>query len=104
MNLTIARDELLKPLGYVTGVVERRQTLPVLSNVLIRSDGENLKLTGTDLEVEIIAAVKPQSADEGTMTVPARKLYDICRALPRFAPSLHQARAGLPLCRLRARG
>ncbi|MEE8197049.1 MAG: DNA polymerase III subunit beta, partial [Acidiferrobacterales bacterium] len=40
MNLTIARDELLKPLGYVTGVVERRQTLPVLSNVLIRSDGE----------------------------------------------------------------
>ena len=82
MNLTIARDELLKPLGYVTGVVERRQTLPVLSNVLIRSDGENLKLTGTDLEVEVIATVKPQAADEGTMTVPARKLYDICRALP----------------------
>jgi DNA polymerase-3 subunit beta len=82
MNLIIARDELMKPLGYVTGVVERRQTLPVLSNVLIRSDGENLKLTGTDLEVEVTAAAKPRSADEGTMTVPARKLYDICRALP----------------------
>lgn len=73
---------MLKPLGYVTGVVERRQTLPVLSNVLIRSDGENLSLTGTDLEVEVVAAVKPRAVDEGTITVPARKLYDICRALP----------------------
>lgn len=82
MQLTIAREDLLKPLSYVTGVVERRQTLPVLSYVLLRQQDGELTLTGTDLEIEIVAKVKPAGGGNLEMTLPARKLFDICRALP----------------------
>lgn len=82
MQITIQREALLKPLGVVSGVVERRQTLPILSNILLRHDGKNLSLTGTDLEVEITALVPGSGDSKLEMTVPARKLYDICRALP----------------------
>lgn len=82
MQITIKRDDLLKPLGHVAGVVERRQTLPILSNVLVRSNGSALELTGTDLEIEVVAAAKVGTAEEGALTIPARKLFDICRALP----------------------
>ena len=68
--------------GVVAGVVERRQTLPILSNILLRHNGKELTLTGTDLEVEITARLADQRGATGEMTVPARKLYDICRALP----------------------
>ena len=56
MKFTILREALLKPLQLVTGVVERRQTLPVLSNLLVQADENGLSLTGTDLEVEMIAS------------------------------------------------
>lgn len=82
MNITIQREELLKPLAFVAGVVERRQTLPILANVLLRFDGQTLVLTGTDLEVEVIARTTAASGQAGEMTVAARKLLDICRALP----------------------
>lgn len=83
MKFTVSRDALLKPLQLVAGVVERRQTLPVLSNVLIVLDGEKLSLTGTDLEVEIVGRIQlEQPGDAGEITVPARKLLDICRSLP----------------------
>jgi len=66
----------------VSGVVERRQTLPVLSNVLMVLDGSELSLTGTDLEVELIGRVPVDQAHEaGAVTVPARKLLDICKSL-----------------------
>lgn len=82
MHIQVGREELLKPLGHVTAVVERRQTLPILSNVLLRvTDGE-LELTGTDLEIELVATLKLRGGSDGVVTVPARKLYDICRALP----------------------
>jgi DNA polymerase III subunit beta len=81
MHITLSRDDLLKPLSIVTGVVERRQTLPILSNILLRHNGKSLTLTGTDLEVEISTNAACQGA-AGEMTLPARKLYDICRALP----------------------
>ncbi|MES2676527.1 MAG: DNA polymerase III subunit beta, partial [Pseudomonadota bacterium] len=72
----------LKPLQLVAGVVERRQTLPVLSNVLIVLNGDQLSLTGTDLEVEIVGRVQlAQAGESGEVTVPARKLVDICRSL-----------------------
>ena len=54
MKFAVSREALLKPLQLVAGVVERRQTLPVLSNVLIQLNGDQLSLTGTDLEVEIV--------------------------------------------------
>ncbi len=83
MKFVVSREALLKPLQLVAGVVERRQTLPVLSNVLIVLNGDQLSLTGTDLEVEIIGRVHlDQAGEPGEITVPARKLVDICRSLP----------------------
>ena len=83
MHFTIQREALLKPLQLVAGVVERRQTLPVLSNVLLVVEGQQLSLTGTDLEVELVGRVDlEEPAEPGEITVPARKLMDICKSLP----------------------
>lgn len=83
MHFTIQREALLKPLQLVAGVVERRQTLPVLSNVLIKVESRQLSLTGTDLEVELVGRVElAAEAQAGEITVPARKLLDICKSLP----------------------
>ena len=82
MKLLVSREALLKPLQQVAGVVERRQTLPVLSNVLLQVEGAELSLTGTDLEVEMVARVPLIEGENGEVTVPARKLMDICRELP----------------------
>jgi len=81
MQITLNREELIKPLGVVAGVVERRQTLPILSNLLVRSNGKTVTFTGTDMEVEITAEI-PCQGDTGQLTIPARKFYEICRALP----------------------
>ncbi len=82
MKFTISRENFLKPLQLVSGAVERRHTLPILSNVLIRVSAEKLWLTGTDLEVELISS-EDLDGDfvEGEITVPAKKLVDICRSL-----------------------
>ena len=82
MKFTIPREALLKPLQLVTGVVERRQTLPVLANLLIQADSHGLSLTGTDLEVEMVARCEVPVEQPGEVTIPARKLADIWRALP----------------------
>ncbi len=82
MHFVISREALLKPLQLVSGVVERRQTLPVLSNVLLVLDDSELSLTGTDLEVELVGRVTVDQAHKpGDITVPARKLLDICKSL-----------------------
>ncbi len=82
MQFTVSRDALLKPLQLVSGVVERRQTLPVLSNILVVLKDQELSLTGTDLEVELIGRVEVEPGGEsGAVTVPARKLVDICKSL-----------------------
>ena len=85
MHITLQREDLLKPLSYVAGVVEKRQTLPILSFILLRQDNSEVTLTGTDLEVEIVAQVKTERSASGELTLPARKLLDICRALPEGA-------------------
>src|SRR5665213_4592087 len=83
MKVTIQRAALLKPLQIISGVVERRQTLPILSNVLMTVKDSHLSLTATDLEVELIGSVPLEEvAEPGSVTVGARKLLDICRALP----------------------
>ncbi len=82
MQFEISREALIKPLQLVTGVVERRQTLPVLSNVLAVLDKNQLALTGTDLEVELIGQVAVNGGSDGEITIPARKLMDICKSLP----------------------
>ena len=86
MKVSMTRDQLLKPLQQVAGVVEKRQTLQVLSNVLLVVDQGELALTGTDLEVELVARqVLDGDSQNGRITVPCRKLLDICRALPATA-------------------
>lgn len=85
MKLTTLREQLLKPLQHVIGAVERRQTLPILSNVLIIAKDKQLTLTATDLEVELSAETQLPSTDDGGITVSARKLLDILRSLPEEA-------------------
>ncbi len=86
MDITVQRDALLKPLQAVSGVVEKKQTLPILSNVLLTIKDGNLLLTGTDLEIELVGFVRIESqSEEGFTTVSARKLFDICRTLPEGA-------------------
>jgi len=82
MRFSIQREALLKRLQHVVGVVERRQTLPVLANLLVVVDAGGVALTGTDLEVEMVARTDADDLVAGEVTVPARKLFDICRALP----------------------
>ncbi|MBQ0759565.1 MAG: DNA polymerase III subunit beta [Zhongshania sp.] len=84
MKFSISREALIKPLNLVAGVVERRQTLPILANVQLVLSGQELALTGTDLEVELIGRVhlEDESSVSGEITIPARKLVDICKALP----------------------
>ncbi len=85
MKVSIERDRLLKPLGQVSSVVEKRQTLPILGNVYLRFDDRSLVLTGTDLETEVTTQIDNVDGGDGECTVTARKLYDICRALPEEA-------------------
>lgn len=86
MKFTTNREALLRPLQLVTGVVERRQTLPVLANLLVVARDGALSLTGTDLEVELVAVDGGVTIEEeGETTIPARKLADIWRSLPEGA-------------------
>ena len=82
MKFTIDRETLLKPLLIVRGVLEQRQTLPVLSNILISARDGALAFTATDSEVELEARVAVDDWSGGEITVPARKFIDICQALP----------------------
>ena len=83
MKFTTSRSTLLKPVQAVIGVVERRQTMPILANLLLVAKGNELSVTATDLEVELVAKVQIDKINTaGEITVPGRKLLDICRALP----------------------
>src|SRR5580692_4103679 len=82
MKLTAEREKLLAPLQAVIGVVERRQTMPVLANVLLGVSEGRLSVTATDLEVELVAATEVTVQQTGDITVPGRKFLDILRALP----------------------
>lgn len=85
MKFRVSRETLLKPLQVAGGVVERRQTLPILSNVLLQVTGDTLTMTGTDLEVELTASARITEGEPGEITLPARKFIDICRTLPEGA-------------------
>jgi DNA polymerase-3 subunit beta len=82
MKLTAEREKLLAPLQAVIGVVERRQTMPVLANVLLSVRQGQLSIAATDLEVELVAATEVAVQEAGDITVPGRKFLDILRALP----------------------
>ncbi len=81
MKLTIERAALLRALGHVQSVVERRNTIPILSNVLLRAEGSKLALSATDMDLEMVSSLAAQGAKPGATTVPAHTLYDIIRKL-----------------------
>ncbi len=85
MNFNINRDELLPGLQCVGGNVDRRQTLPILSNLLFNIKPDLLSITATDMEVELIVDIDVKLEQTTRLTLPARKLIDICRALPERA-------------------
>jgi DNA polymerase-3 subunit beta len=82
MKFSAERESILAPLQAVIGVVERRQTMPILANVLISGRGEQLSITATDLEVELVAQANVTLQTPGEITLPGRKLLDIIKALP----------------------
>ncbi|NOR71267.1 MAG: DNA polymerase III subunit beta [Methylomarinum sp.] len=85
MNIIINREQLLTPLQQIVSVIEKRQTMPILSNVLMVVNDDALVLTGTDLEIQLIAKINLESSESGQITVPARKFLDIVRLLPNQA-------------------
>ncbi len=82
MRVVVERSLFLKALNHVQSVVERRNTIPILSNVLVHASGQTIKLTATDLDVEIIETIAADVKREGATTVSAHMLYDIVRKLP----------------------
>jgi len=82
MKVTVERSELLKSLGHVHRVVERRNTIPILANVLIRAERSKLGLKATDLDLEVFETIAAEVAPGGATTVPAHMLYEIVRKLP----------------------
>jgi DNA polymerase-3 subunit beta len=82
MKSIIDRASLLRPLGHVQSVVERRNTIPILANVLIKAANGRISLTATDMDMDIVESVDCNVTQEGSVTVPAHTLYDIVRKLP----------------------
>lgn len=94
MKINIGKEELLVILQAVVNVVERRQTLPILSNILVSAEKDELCVTATDLEVEVIAKGPVRVERSGAVTIPGRKLLDICRSLPPQAAISLEEREG----------
>ena len=88
MEVVLDRDAFLKGLQMVQNIVEPRQTLPILANVLLETDGENVRLTATDLEVGARVSVPAKVASKGAITLSARKLTEIVKELPAAAVAL----------------
>ncbi|CAN5254025.1 DNA polymerase III subunit beta [soil metagenome] len=82
MRVTLERSAFLKALNHVQSVVERRNTIPILSNVLVQAGKGAVKLTATDLDIEIVESIPAEVTRDGALTVPAHMLYDIVRKLP----------------------
>jgi DNA polymerase-3 subunit beta len=82
MNIQISRETLLKPLTSVTSIVEKRHTLPILSNLLLEAKQNKIHLTATDLEMQISLSIESATTGDFSTTISAKKLLDICRSLP----------------------
>src|SRR5437762_9602053 len=81
MNLTVSKEQIINGLQAVQNVVSTRTTLPILSNVLMRAEGDRLQLTATDLDVTITCGVEAKVKKPGASTVPVKKLFGIVREL-----------------------
>jgi DNA polymerase-3 subunit beta len=102
MKVTVERSELLKSLGHVHRVVERRNTIPILANVLIRAEGATLALKATDLDLEVIETIAAEASLGGSTTVPAHMFHDIVRKLPEGAQIVLEAAGDRAVLSIRA--
>ncbi len=102
MKVTVERAALLKSLGHVHRVVERRNTIPILANVLIKADGSKLAFKATDLDLEVTEAIAAEVAAGGSTTVPAHMFYEIVRKLPEGAQVVIEATGDRAVLNIRA--
>jgi DNA polymerase-3 subunit beta len=102
MKVTVERSELLKSLGHVHRVVERRNTIPILANVLIKAEGASLALKATDLDLEVIETIAAEASPGGSTTVPAHMFHDIVRKLPEGAQIVLEASGDRAVLSIRA--
>ncbi len=82
MRFSVAREKLVRPITLATSVVEKKQTKPILANVLVALKDGQLSFTGTDMEIEVVVRSSAVDGQDGAVTLPGKKLFDICRALP----------------------
>src|ERR687888_1589026 len=82
MEITVSKSDLLKELAATQGVVERKTTIPILSNFLFEAGPDRLTITATDLDLSLRTSCAAKVKKEGSCTIPARKLYDYVRLLP----------------------
>src|SRR5580693_6592581 len=102
MKVTVERSELLRSLGHVHRVVERRNTIPILANVLIRAEGATLALKATDLDLEVIETISAETSPGGATTVPAHMFHEIVRKLPEGAQIVVEASGDRAVLAIRA--
>ncbi len=102
MKVTVERAELLKSLGHVHRVVERRNTIPILANVLIKADKGKLSMKATDLDLEVIDSIAAEVSPGGATTVPAHMFYEIVRKLPEGAQIVIEGSGDRAVLSLRA--
>ena len=94
MKLAIDRMNLLRPLSHINSVVERRNTIPILSNVVLHAASEKLSLTATDMDMDIITTTPCSISSEGATTIPAHLLFEIVKKLPEGAEVQFQVADG----------
>ncbi|HWW48330.1 MAG TPA: DNA polymerase III subunit beta [Xanthobacteraceae bacterium] len=102
MKVTVERAQLLKSLGHVYRVVERRNTIPILGNVLIRAEGGLMSLKATDLDLEVTETLPAEAAVAGSTTVPAHMFHDIVRKLPDGSQIVLESDGDRPVMVIRA--
>ena len=95
MELVVRKNELLRELQLFQGIVERKNTIPILANVLIEAKGDEVCMLATDLEVALRSRCQAAVAKSGSLTLPAKKLYEIVKALPETDVRIEQDRNGV---------
>jgi DNA polymerase III subunit beta len=95
MELVVRKADLLRELQLFQGIVERKNTIPILANVLIEADGDQVKLLATDLEVGLRSRCQASVSKKGSLTLPAKKLYEIIKALPETDVRIEEDKTGV---------
>src|SRR3982751_577136 len=95
MDLVVRKNDLLRELQFFQGIVERKNTIPILANVLIEAKGDEVKLLATDLEVGLRSRCDASVTKSGSLTLPAKKLYEIVKALPETDVRIEEDKNGV---------